>query len=188
MTDYTIVSIDDDATPEDALASHVAAVPQDEKTVGLVAELYRRYQAKGIAHRFALHRYSNSREDPHGVLVGFTAAIAVFWRASCGHFWIERDQISFEHEAAFLPGTRAPIIDVPRKGACYRFTKGVLLTLAIPFKPCNAYQAYKEMVRIYAPLPQKASQSDDDGDVGAPPAQTFQPTEDGFTLLGGGKP
>jgi ABC-type Fe3+ transport system permease subunit len=80
----------------------VAAVDLDQLTDAVTTNA--RYQAKGIADKFALRRYINSREDPRGILVGFTDAIAVFWRAICGRFWFERRQISFEHEAAFLPG------------------------------------------------------------------------------------
>lgn len=166
--------------PNDTLAKLLAKMPQDEHTANLVAELFSRYEAKGIAHRFALHLFRSPQENPTGLLIGLAGTTAVFWRSSAGHFWMELDQIVFLHEAAALSGTHSPFIGKPKVGTCYRFHKGELRIVATPFMPCNALQQYQDTVRILEG--QTGTAADDD--VGEPHAQKFKPIEDGFTLLG----
>lgn len=183
MTDYTILPTSEEVAQEDLLAIHLAFVPLDVGVVCLISDLFERYKSKGIASRFSLHHFNNQKQDPHGLLVGLSDLIAVFWRASSGHFWLRLDQISFEHPAAFLTGTRAPFIDKPRVGTCYRFSKGTLRTLAKPFSPCDAVQVYRNLIKVNPAMLAKHKCTDDDDGNGAPPAQTYRPN-DGFSLLG----
>lgn len=180
MSKYRIASLEGDIITSDILAKWVATVPPDESTVGIVAELFARYQAKGIPHHFSLFRYRGPQEDPTGVLLGLSETTAVFWRKTVGHFWLERDQLTFAHEAATLPGTHAPFVAEPKVEICYRFTKGVERTVASPYK-CSALQEYRNLI---SSPPGNNGKLDGD-DSTAPLAQTYYPTEDGFTLLGG---
>lgn len=181
MHDFCIIAEENESASKNLLALHLAALPSNVETVGLVAALFSRYKAKNRESDFRMRGF-NMLLDPHGLLVGINDSIAVFWRSSCGYFWLYRSSVSFQHEAAFIPRSCAPIIDVPRLATCYRFQKGETLTLAIPIKPSRLADEHASKIKAISILRQQANDGSDDEDGGA--SSVFRP-DDGFTLLGG---
>lgn len=184
MTDFSIITDDKEPTQYELLAMHAAPLPGDMATVDLIGVLIARYEAKGRAADFRLRPF-DARLDPHGLLVGFTDTVAVFWRSSCGYFWFHRNKITFQHEAAFIPNSWAPIVDAPRIKMCYRFHSGATRTVAIPSQPCTLAQEYLSLMRAANERRKRSKKSGNDDDDSASSAHR---PDDGFTLLGGGKP
>lgn len=185
MTDFTIITHDKEPVSHDLLAMHTQSLPSDIATVNLIGVLLGRYEAKGRAADFRLRGF-DTRLDPHGLLVGFTETVAVFWRSSSGYFWFRRNEISFQHEAAFIPHSQAPIVDVPHIKVCYRFRRGQTCSVAIPYQPCVLAQEYLSLMRTTFEQRKRSKKSggQEDGDG----ASSACRPNDGFTLLDGGKP
>lgn len=184
MTNYIIVE-EAVRTSTELLAGHLAPLPQSMDTVDLIGALFARYDEKGSAQSFRLRAF-NAALDPHGLLVGYNDELAVFWRGSCGYFWVHRSKISFQHEAAFIPNSQAPIIDIqPGVKACYRFQRGVSCSVAIPIRPCSLAQQYMTIMQRNIELRKNAKKNRTEEETGS--ASSFDP-DDGFALFEGRKP
>jgi hypothetical protein len=187
MTDYTLIPLPESTSPADTLATHLINLPKDEATTNLIAALYERYSAKGCPNRFALRPF-DARIDVHGLLVGYTDSTVVFWRSSCGHFWLQRTEVSFQHGAAFLPGTTAPFIESPRVSNPYRFIMGYARVVAEPWcSTANLLESYREHMRANATKQSKNVKKDGSGDDGSSSALVFHPEDNNFSMLGIGK-
>lgn len=182
MSNYTVFSPSEEPTPRDQLATHLAAVPMDIDVICLVTDLFERYIAKGIASRFTIRPFDSPARHPHGLLVGATGSIAVFWRASSGHFWLGLDELSFEHPAAILTGSRAPLIDKPHVGMCYRFSAGIFRTIAKPYSPCELTKQYCELIKTYPSMENKKQGAGSEDADGTSSGLNFRPAS-GFDFF-----
>jgi hypothetical protein len=179
MTDYTILPIAEEHKPKNMLLAILANMPTDIDAVSITADLFKRYEKKGIAHRFSMRKFINPSRDPHGVMVGLTGTIVIFWRSSEGHFWIDLNDISFEHPAAFLTGSFSPIIDKPYLGICYRFSKGGTRVLAKQFSASDSLRDYQEVIKINPLTAHAATPEEDAGSL----SYNFRPV-DSANILG----
>lgn len=179
MSDYSILPVNEDIPQQDLLEGHLRSMPQDFDVLELVSTLFNRFKVKGIEHKFCIHHFFNSKQDPHGVLIAFNEKVVIFWRSSCGHFWFNRKDISFEHPAGFLKGSKAPIIDKPQIGICYRFSDGYFRTLARRFEPYDMKAEYQKLIRVNP----STSMTDNMDEVDEGSSEVAHCPQDGFTLL-----
>lgn len=174
MPDYTILPLNEPLIHKDQLAVQLASVPMDLDAICLVTDLFERYKERKIADQFRIQHFDCIKSNSIGLLLGITDLIVVFWSGSTGHFWFRLDQISFEHPAAFTPGSRAPIIDKPRLGECYRFTPSHFRTLAKITGSSDALRQYRQLLQIK--VSDTAESSSDEGNIsGRPALQPFKP-------------